>query len=435
MKRIKLFQSAIILTLIISVIAIAEGEKRPAALGAPEPAPAEVNQAAFPYVGEITGAELNIRSGAGTNFYSCGKISSPARVVVVGQKFSWSQILPPQGSFSWIFKQYVQTDVNNSGVGIVNADNTRVYAGADDRDAMVSDSIQTALSKGQKVRLIGAAVGDYYKIVPPEGASLWTSSQYIKFIRKADGIDIKVPKSITGTNAPTAKPGVLFAQVDANSRELELYYTLVSQLDEEKAKPLAEQNFARIKAELTALAEDANSGKAGQYAKYTLKTVARCELAKESTAIIEDQNSKLQNQLAEIEKNREQQKQTITNISKFAIFGTFKPSALYADKPDNKRYLVTDDSNTPVCYAEATGAIADANLTEFFGKRVGLVGEITTDTLSSFSLIKFNEIELFEKPAPQTETPSEPNVVTPSTNSEPNAATPSTDSGQDAEKK
>jgi hypothetical protein len=421
-------------------MAIAEGEKRPAALGAPEaePAPAEVNQVEFPYVGEITGAELNIRSGPGMNFYSCGKISSPARVVVVGQKFSWSQILPPQGSFSWIFKQYVQTDVNNPGVGVVNADNTRVYAGADDRDAMVSDSIQIALKKGQKVRLIGAAVGDYYKIVPPEGASLWTSSQYVKFLRKADGIDIKVTKSVIASGTSTAKPGVLIEQVDANSRELELYYTLVNQLDEEKAKPLAEQNFARIKAELTALAEDANSGKAGQYAKYTLKTVARCELAKESTLIIEDQKNKLQNQLAEIEKARKEQKQTITDISKFAIIGTFKPSLLYADLPANKRYLVVDDSNTPVCYAEADGAIADANLTEFFGKRVGLVGEITTDTLSSFSLIKFTEIELFEKPAPQAETPSttsEPNTVTPSTTSEPNAVAPSTDSEQDAEKK
>ncbi len=370
-------------------------------MGAPETAPAEVNQAQFPYVGEITGADLNIRSGAGMNYYSCGKISAPARVVVVGQKFSWSQILPPQGSFSWIFRQSVQTDVNNTGVGTVNSDNVRVYAGADDRDAMVSDSLQVALNKGQKVRIIGAAVGDYYKIRPPQGAALWTSSQYIKFVRKADEIDIKVPKA-TDANSGSATPGVLMEQVPATSRQMEQYYSIAKKLDEEKAKPLAEQDFSKIRAELESLAADANSGKAGQYSKYLLKTVTRCELAKESIGVVEGQKTELNKQLEDIQKGQEQQKQGITNHSKYGIIGIFKQSLVYAEQPTAKRFLVVDSNDTPICYAEATGAIADANLAEYFGQKVGLAGEITSDILSNFVLIKFTEIELYEKIAAET---------------------------------
>jgi uncharacterized protein YraI len=408
MKRIRLIQSAIILTIAICTIASAAQEKRPAALGAPAQV-AEVNQAQFPYVGEITGTELNIRSGPGMNYYGCGKISSPAKVVVVGQKFSWSQILPPPGSFSWIFKQYVQTDINKPGVGVVSGDNVRVYAGADDREPMVSDSVQLTVSKGLKVRIMGAAVGDYYKIVPPEGASLWTSSQYIKFIRKADGIDAKVPKSGVDANAPTAKPGVVMEQVDANSRQLEQYYTLVKQFDDEKKKSLAEQDYSKIRTGLEALAADSNNGKAADYAKYILRDVARCELAKESAGVVEGQKTELQKQLAEIDKAHQEKIKSFTNNSKYAIVGIFKSSAVYANRP-TKRFLIVDANNIPICYAEPANtpnAPADANYAEFLGKQVGLVGEINNDSLSSSALIKFSEIALYPTEAAAKETPKQ----------------------------
>jgi len=341
------------------------------------------------------------------NYYGCGKISSPTRVVVVGQNFSWSQILPPQGSFSWIFKQYVDTDVNNPSIGIVNGDNVRVYAGADDRDAMVSDSVQLTLKKGQKVRILGAAVGDYYKISPPEGAALWTSSQYIKFIRKADEIDVKVPK--TGTTTVTARPGVLIEQVDANSRELERYYEVAKQLEDEKAKPLAEQDYSKIRAEFEALAADANSGKAGQYSKYALRTVARCELAKESVSATENQKSELENELAKIDKSREQEKENIADFGKYAIIGIIKQSVVYADRPSGKWFLIVDNNDVPLCYAEAIGTALDVNYTDYYGKEVGLVGEIASNPTSSAALIKFTEIYKMEQPQPKEEPKAEPN--------------------------
>ena len=391
----RVFKSAIITAILLSSIVTAADEKRPAALGSPESSPAEVNEAQFPYIGEITGADLNVRSGPGMNYYGCGKISTPARVVVVGQKFSWSQILPPQGSFSWIFKQYVQTDVANPGIGIVSGDNVRVYAGADERDAMVSDSVQIALDKGQKVRILGAAVGDYYKISPPEGATLWTSSQYIKFIRKADEIDIKVPKSIAGS-----RPGILMDQLGGDSRKIELYYDLAKQAEDEKVKPLAEQNYSKIRAELEVLVADANSGKAGDYAKYLLKDIERCELAKESIGLIEGQKAELQDKLTEIEESHKETAENLPEASKYAVVGIFKQSVVYEGRPTgNKRFLIVDINDVPLCYAEAVGEVADVNFADYFGKKVGLVGEITSDPLSSSALVKFTEIEKLEEAA------------------------------------
>ena len=66
----------------------------------------------FPYIAEITDDNVNIRSGPGTNYYHCGKLNSSDRVTVVASKYSWSHIIPPEGSFSWISKQYVSIDLD-----------------------------------------------------------------------------------------------------------------------------------------------------------------------------------------------------------------------------------------------------------------------------------------------------------------------------------
>ena len=411
MKRIYFYQIAII-SVLFSVNVLAEEGKRPAAFGpAPEettivaptvaPAVAESNTAAaavqYPYVGEITAADLNIRSGAGTNFYSCGKVGSPARVIVVGENNSWSQILPPPGSFSWIFKEYVQVDTNKPDTGTVNTDNVRVYAGAEDRDAALSDSVQVTLNKSQKVRIVGQAVGDYYKIAPPDGATLWMSTQYIKFLRKADGIDMAKPKEAVTVkpaelaSKATAKPTVLVDQVDPNSRYLEQYYVFTKQLDEEKAKPISDQNFTAIRAGLEALAADKKAGKASEYAQYTLKTVSRYELAKQSASMIESQKSDLQKQMEAIEQERQKKKAEFGGGKTFAMIGMFKPSAVYQGRPDIKRFLVMDEKNMPISYAEPAGEMTGRDFKPFFGKKVGLSGEISTDSMSNFALIRFTD--------------------------------------------
>jgi len=393
--------------LVIGLFTIAQAEKRPAAMDNPrqskssaQPAP-EANTVKFPYVGEITDTKINIRSGPGMQYYSCSKINSPARVVVVDQKYSWSKILPPPGSFSWIFRQSVQTDSNNPGVGVVNANNVRVYAGSDELEPIRSDSVQISLSTGQKVRIIGEPVGDYYKIAPPEGATLWTTSQYVKYIRSADEIDVKIPESKDDAN--TTKPEMIIEQVEVKSRQLEQYYTLRKQLDDEKIKPLEQQDYTKIKAEAEALIADANSGNAGDYAKYLLKDIQRCEVAKEAQGVVEGQKTELQQAITEAEKEHQEKLQNIPDIGKYATMGTFKQSLIYEGQPGSKRFLIVDDGNNPTCYAEPVGEMADANLTDYYGQKVGLIGQISADNQSHLALVRFEKIEKLEKSEPKKE--------------------------------
>ncbi|MFA6187283.1 MAG: SH3 domain-containing protein [Phycisphaerae bacterium] len=395
---------------ILCVISLAAAEQKPAALGKSDIATPEANEIEFPYIGEVTGTDLNVRSGPGMNFYSCGKISSPLRIIVAEQKFTWVRILPPPGSFSWIFKQSVQTDANKPDVGIVTGDNVRVYAGAENLEPMRSDSIQITLTKGQKVRIIGQAVGDYYKITPPEGASLWTSSQYIKYIRNADGMDLKLPVQVieqpaanapkaadTAKTAETPKPAVVIEQVKPQNRNLEIYYELEKQFQDEKAKSLDEQNFSKIKAELEKLIVDTNGTNVGEYADYLLKDVERLQLAQQTSLDLQKHNEDLNKKLIEIEKKHQEKLKNRSDISRYAIVGTLYESLVYETQTQAKRYIVKDEDGSIVCFAEPTDAAATLDFAPYLDKKVGLIGEISNDDKSSLALIKFTKIELLDK--------------------------------------
>jgi hypothetical protein len=412
-SRIIILLSVIIVTGVFSATA---AELRPAVLDQPAQQATikanEANNVKFPYVGEITGTEINIRSGPGMNYYSCGKINAPLRVVVTEQQYSWSKILPPQGSFSWIFRQYIQTDANNPATGIVNADNVRVYAGSDEMEPMRCDSVQILLARGQKVRIIGQAIGDYYKIAPPEGATLWAASQYIKYIRSADEIDIKIPQTEPNTST-SVKPGIITEQVKPTSRQVEQYYILEKQFEDEKTKPLDSQDYSKIKAELTALMTDANSGDAGGYAKFLLKAVNRCELAKQSKTEVQEHEAEMNQTLVEIEKERQQKCENLSNAKKYVITGTFKPSLVYETEKGNKRFLIVDSNDTPLCFAEPTDETTDANFADYYGQKVGLVGYVAADSKSNLALVKFERIEKLEQAAMVTDSPDQESTPVP----------------------
>ncbi len=357
----------------------------------------------FPYIAEVTGANINVRSGAGTNYYSCGKISEPMRVVVVDQKYIWSKILPPQGSFSWIYKQYVKLDPNNKRRGTVTAHDVSVYAGAIRRDPVRCETVQLKLNTGDVVEIIGSPDGDYYKIVPPEGASLWTSSQYLKFVRDAAEIELKAPAaSPKSPNAKTPVPEPIAQQVTPQNRMLENYYDLVRQFEDEKAKPLTQQDYSSVKTKLEKMTSDPNAGEAGSYAKYLLKQIAKCQLGQDSQKKLGEQQKNLEKVLSEINEQWAKRKAKITSLGKFAVTGILKPSMVYKANVMSKRFLIFDKANNPICYAEPTGDALAVDFKDFTGMAVGLTGDIRADSQSNLALVTFEKIEKIDT-TPDTE--------------------------------
>ncbi len=202
--RVMLFSGMAVTVLILSTAGWAQDANAPRSpVLLPNEAAAAKTTVSESYVAEVTGNDVHIRSGQGTNFYECGKLYAGDRVQVVKSEQGWSCIVPPPGCFSWISMQYVSINPQNPTMGTLTGDNVGVYTGSDTQEAKYSTSKQVTLHRGQTVKLLGEEKDEYYKIAPPQGAYLWVSSQ---FLQQVDKPQAKAPALDTAGAAKPAAP-------------------------------------------------------------------------------------------------------------------------------------------------------------------------------------------------------------------------------------
>jgi len=352
----------------------------------------DVNEAAvpsFPYIARITDDNVNIRSGPGTQYYSCGKLNKAERVKVVGSQFSWSHIVPPPGSFSWISKQYVSIDPNNPATGIVTGDAVRVYAGSDYIKPIHSTTMQLKLNRADKVTLMGEEKGDYYKIVPPSGAYLWVSTKYTEPLGPVG----EVPPTVEPKTEPKADiPAVVPTMLPTEAEKLKEYYALEKQIQAEQAKPIARQNYANIKKSLVEIAGNKEAGKAARYSEFALKQIERYELAFEVAKAVQLQDAQLEQTKDRIEKARATKLAEVQDLGRFTAVGQFQTSTIYGPEAELKHYLIIDDSGKITCYALPSGSALEMDLSKLIGQKVGLVGVIEPHPQTAGALVRFTEI-------------------------------------------
>jgi uncharacterized protein YgiM (DUF1202 family) len=377
----------------------------------PAPAASDINEAqamALPYIAEITTDDVYVRSGPGVNYYFCGKLSKGDKVRVVATKFSWSQIAPPQGSFSWISKQYVQVDPTNKLMGTVTGDAVRVYAGSDAVLPMNSTSMQLKLNKGDKVILLAEEKDDYYKISPPEGAYLWVSTDYTKPLTSlapttpvTTSITPAAPADVNKTvikpgakpAAQTPQPGTTATVAPATvapspeDEILKKYNAVKEKVEAERAKPVEDQNYVEMKKELSSIAGNAQAPKTVGYAKSLAKQIERFELARQVGDTVKAQDAQFEQNRQEIDNARDTKLAGLHDLSRFAIIGIFETSSTLP-----KLFRIMDADGKTVCYAAPAGPAETLDFTTFIQKRVGLVGTIEPNTQIGGALVRFTEI-------------------------------------------
>lgn len=356
----------------------------------------------FPYFAEITADSVNIRSGPGTNYYSCGKLNRADRVKVVGHRFGWSCIVPPEGCFSWISKQYIEVDKNDSSIGIVTGDGVRVYAGSDELKPMHSTTQHFKLNKGDKVKLLGEEKDDYYKIAPPSGAYLWVSTKYTRSLGPVGKVaptivepESKVKSETEAEIRPEAVvdiPAVVPTKIGVESQKLKEYYALKEQIETERAKPIGQQNYTDVKRALFEIANNKEAGKAARYCEFALKQIKRFELAQEVNKAVGLQDTQLQKVQQKIEKAHTARLAQVQDLGRFVAIGRFRISNVYGPEAERRHYLIVDDTGKIVCYALPIGSVANMDLSKFTGQKVGLVGTIEPHPQTSGALVRFNEI-------------------------------------------
>ena len=379
---------SLVVALALSGVLAAQEEPNASVTTAAADRPTAVRQPAGPFVAEITGNDVYIRSGPGTNFYHCGKLYAGDRVQVVREQQGWSAIVPPPGCFSWIAMQFVSINLQDPTVGIVTGNNVGVYAGSDYVEPWNSTSKQVTLSQGQTVKLLGEEKDDYYKIAPPKGAYLWVSSQYAERTDRGPNRppEIDVSKMVKELDRPDIDP-------NATPRtDLERYYLLSEKIKAERGKPLDEQDYAEIKEKLEAIVAKKTGDRASRYAEYTLKQIERYELARKVAKELDLQNKELEKVTSKIDQAHDAKLAQVEDLSKFAIMGKLANSSVYNVVGQAKRYRILNESGKTVCYVTPTGAVATQDLSKYVGRKVGLVGKIEAHEATARAFIEFNEI-------------------------------------------
>ena len=347
----------------------------------------------FPYVAEIVADNVNIRSGPGTNYYSCLQLDKAARVKVIAHKYSWSHIVPPVGCFSWISKQYVTVDPDNPAIGIVAGDAVRVYAGSKDLKPIHSTTLQLKFNKGDRVKLLGEEQDDYYKIAPPPGAYLWVSAKYTKSLGSTEQYPLAVEPE-PQSQAEDIAPGS--SEIGTETGGLEAYYALEEQMKAELAKPVDKQDYSAIKQALSEIAENKEAGKAARYAELAMKKVARFDLALVAAKVVELQEAGLKKIEEKIDKARVARLGRVKDLCRFAVIGRLQTSNVYGAETERKRYRIIDDTDKTVCYALPLGQARNLDLDELTGRKVGLIGTIEPHPQTAGALVKFTELTVLK---------------------------------------
>ena len=361
----------------------------------------EVDTSSFPYTAEITGNDVYVRSGPGTNFYHCGKLNTGDKVKVVGKQFSWLRIVPPVGSFSWISMQYVDIAPNDQTVGTVTGNNVRVYAGSDYVKPLYSTTLQGKLSKGEKVKLTGEQMDDYYKIAAPPFAYLWVSTNFTKAVPepvKAPPVVPTPPVVTTPTpvepkvepNEPadTNVPAEVVPPPVAPKSPLEKYRELKEQVKAEHDKPAEKQDYTDLKKALLEIANDKEAGNAARFSQFIIRQIEGYELALAVDKEVQLQNEQLVKVRAGINKARTTRLAEVKTMGKFAIVGEFQTYLTYGEG----HYRIVDEAGKMLCYALPAGAVSKMDLSGFVGQKVGLVGTIEPHLPTKKALVRFTAI-------------------------------------------
>ncbi len=383
----------------LAVLGLVNGFQTGLAAAQTTETPAESQQGpALPYIAEINADDVYIRSGPGTNYYFCGKLNTGDRVRVVGTKFSWSQIVPPEGSFSWISKQYVEADAADKATGTVTGDAVRVYAGSDAVEPMHSTTMQLKLNKGDKVKLLGEEKDNYYKIAPPQGAYLWVSTKHTNPV----GSIATAPQPATAEEKPEptpeadkpaeAAPSIVPTTVSTESDKLKEYAQLKEKVEAERAKPISQQDYTDLKKALGEIANDKQAGKAADYAEHVLKQIARYELVQEVARAVKLQDEQFVKTTQRINQMRSAKLDGIGDLGRYAVIGTLQTSTIFAERAEAKFYRIVGDDGTAICYARPTGHAESLDVEKLIGKKVGLVGSIEPYPEIGGALVRFTGI-------------------------------------------
>src|SRR5690349_8833518 len=167
--------------------------------------PSSASAADFPYEGEVTCENLNVRlaprTDAGTGVVAV--LRQGEKVVAVGSTGEFLVVRAPRGATAWIFAKHVKKEADSTGSVLVNDAPLRM-------DSRAGAEKIGALKEGERLTIIKEHLG-WYQVSAPPGVKYYVSKKYVKFLTAVPGVEsdpagAKIePKAIEGGSDSAAQ--------------------------------------------------------------------------------------------------------------------------------------------------------------------------------------------------------------------------------------
>ena len=401
--------------------------------GEPVESQVEVESAKNSFPGIVNSNAVYVRCGPAESYYPTLKLDKGARVTVVGMKLEWLKIVPPDGSFCYISKAFVDRNGDGSA-GKVNKDAVNVRAGSTLNSLKVVPLCQ--LSIGMDVKILGEQ-DEYYKITPPEGkAFLYVNKQFVipdpeakpePIAPKTEGGLVKATTPVTPdmpptrTTTPETKPEVkadvpaadpvanktptsptspttqLGEPTTASTKPADDQAVVEALFDKAEAeflasngRPLDEQPIAALLKQYEPLAtSDKLPNTLHKIAETRLATLKlRSQAAGELAAAKAAQEQMRKKQMALQAERKELEDQLATQgVAIYTAVGELQTSSLQLGA--KTLYRLTDPANgRTVCYLRSD----DGKFLSFMGKFIGVKGELSTEPQLSLKVLNATDV-------------------------------------------
>jgi len=236
--------------------------------------------------GEVIGNDVYVRSGPSLNHYPVYKLNAGDRLTIVGDTGDWYEIVPPEGVFSFISGDYVDTAGGTTGV--VNGNNVRVRAGSTLPDfSKLKYTIQMQLPKGAEVTILGREPDGFLRIKPPTGTTVWVNRGYVEPVPDALAAAEQTDRETVSSSAVTPEAGPADTgtpdddEVETDAPKAAEAVPAVSQQPKKRqeledidaavravlTKPVPERDFQPLIERYKAIAERAKDDPARQFAR------------------------------------------------------------------------------------------------------------------------------------------------------------------------
>jgi uncharacterized protein YgiM (DUF1202 family) len=361
----------------------------------------DVQNSRFQFSGVVNSPDVYVRSGPGEAWYATQKLPQGTQVTVVGIKFDWLKIVPPDGSFCYVSKLFVD---RTGDIGRVTRSDINVRAGSD-LNAMKT-TVLGQLILGDQVKILGEQ-DEYYKIAPPAGTYVYVNKQFINPVHAvaatpaasllpddAQASDTTQPSTAIVTQTPaTTQPAAEAAAPAPSPADVAeaQFIALETEFNAASAKPLEDQPDADLAKRYEALSKNdalppSDQQTAGfRYAVLKVRLDAQARLAdvKKMEEVAAQRDKMLQAEQQELQKRLD-----ASQVTLYAAVGQIQASSLQFGS--QTLYRLTDPATgRTMIYVRGD----DTDAVKLMGQFVGVRGDTSVDEKLNVKVIDCTLIE------------------------------------------